>query len=156
MEALHLTKQRVNTLLLEESFVTFLYGYPQFESGFGNVLDTKVELCLVKYFHDLKYPTKIYILNISLFLVEFGRLLSKWLNFTKTMEMEWNWVIAAVKQYFAMCNAILFKYSNKMLGSKPTCPYLGIAIVPMKISWESLWESLYIIKKHLKVEIFYT
>ena len=40
-------------------------------------------------------------MNIWLFLVGFGRrLLSEWLNFTKTMEMEQNWVAAAVKQDF--------------------------------------------------------
>ena len=43
------------------------------------------------------------ILNILLFLVGFGRrLLSEWLNFTKTMEMEQNWVAAAVKQDFTV------------------------------------------------------
>ena len=37
-------------------------------------------------------------MNIWLFLVGFGRrLLSEWLNFTKTMEMEQNWVAAGVK-----------------------------------------------------------
>ena len=42
-------------------------------------------------------------MNILLFLVGFGRrLLSEWLNFTKTMEMDQNWVAAAVKQDFTV------------------------------------------------------
>ena len=87
---------------------------------------------------------QIYFWNIFLFLVGFGQLLSKWLNFTKTMETEQNWV-DAVKHDFAMQ-----LYSNIQIECWKANLLVLIKIIPIKINQK--FENILPIDNNLAIE----